>query len=322
MTGSFVIDESSWIKADPTQPNFSSILQDFIGLIEEIREKDIPIYAHSDIYDTRINDQTAIYSFLWESDHGDTISHDTLESIMFALDRCHTINEREFELEDYTAKIEGTEYLSPGLCWAHLRSKNGTAVSPVSLRTSESKSGITRITVANSTEEVFFTLSTEDIKHYFRHAALFERFDETTLKDYVKHVFPKLDWADDVWQGLKVHKTLILGKHYDDTFHHLCTLNDAGCTIFNEHKENDVISRNLSANGVDASTENGNTRQDTTSRKARTKKYKGIDHEFWWHTKLSWNLGRIHFKYFGPQKATESDFIVIGLFIDHAHLPG
>lgn len=316
MTGSFVVDESSWIRANPSDPTFGKALQDFIDLVDAIREKNIPLYRHSDIHSTYINNDIPIYSFLWESQHGDLIGHDGLELISLAFDRCLIIDEAEFALDDYVATIDGSEYLSPGTCWAHLRSKSGVSVSPVALY---GLGGINkhRVEVGGNAQEIFFTFKECDIQLYFRHAALFERFDEATLKDYAGHAFPRLDWTDDAWQGLKVHKGLILGKHYDDTFKHLCVLNDVGCEFFCRYTDNEEISRNLSAVGVSASTENGNTRQDNAARIARTKRYKNEDHEFWWHTKLSWNAGRIHFKHM-PPKDSGCGVIVIGLITDHA----
>lgn len=322
MTDGFVIDESSWIRVDSNDPNFIGMLRDFIALLDEVRDKQISLYRHADIYNTLISSDMPIYTFLWEVDHGDSIDNDDLEFLRIALDRCQIIDEDEFQLEDYEAVVAGVKFLSPGLCWAHLRSKYGVAVSPVALPINGAVNNKIQVNVAGCTQELFFTFEPNDIKKYFRYAAIFEGFDEASLSNYAEHAFPKLYWTNAAWQGLKVHKGLILGKHYHDAFNHLCVLNDLGCDFFSKILDNDEISRNFAANGVDASTENGRTRQNNECKAARTKKYQDKYYEFWWHTKLSWDVGRIHFRHFPSEDGDGLGFIVIGLITDHAYLPG
>jgi hypothetical protein len=87
------------------------------------------------------------------------------------------------------------------------------------------------------------------------------------------------------------------------------------------------VDKRFQAAGVDASNENGNTRSHEPSKKDRTRTYRGKPEVFWWHTKIRFDAGRIHFLHVPNPDARDADrpshgHIVIGICKDHCILPG
>jgi len=320
MNSCFVLEESSWAEIDPNDDATHAALDNLIILLDVLREKELTILKHPDFIFAELKNGEKLYSILYENNG--SIDHDKIYSLALAFERAEYADEVEFPLHDYDAFAGGSTLTSPSTCLAHAASARGRCVSPIVLSPIDNEHNPCVVLINNSTQDIFFTQTESDIKHFFRFALTKNGYDENKLEEYSSFAYPSLGWADGVWLGVKSHADIFMAKNSDVLLRHLAVLDDEGAKVFANCPGGDGAAEHLHALGVTASTENGKAKSCNESKIARTRYYQGQSHVFWWHTKLMWDAGRIHFKHFASSDGAGAGHIAIGLFIDHAHLPG
>lgn len=320
MNSCFILEESSWTKIDPDDEGSHSVLDELIILLDVLREKELSVLRHPDFYCAGLKNGDELFSILYEGKG--CIERDKVYALTLALERAECAEEDEFPLVDYDAVVNGNVLMSPAICLAHEASISGRCISPIVFQCTEGNGRTCEVSVKDNTQEIFFTQSEGDVKKFFRFALVKNGYDEDKIEEYSLYAYPSLGWADDVWLGLKANSNIFLGNNGHVLLLHLAVLDDEGADIFLSCVGGNGASERFGGLGVIASTENGNARSCNESKRSRTRKYNEQDHVFWWHTKILWDTGRIHFKHFPSPDGVGSGHIVIGLFTDHAYLPG
>jgi len=320
MNSCFILEESSWAKIDPNDEESHSALDELIILLDTLREKELSVIRHTDFYFTELKNGDEIYSILYEGKG--CIERDKVFALTLAFERAECAEEDKFPLLGYDAVVNGNALMSPAICLAHEASIRGRCVSPIAFRSNEENVNACEVLVEDNLQEIFFTKLEDDIKKFFRFVIVKNGYDEDKIEEYSFYAFPTLGWANDVWLGLKANSNIFLGNNGHILLLHLSVLDDEGADIFLNCVGGDGASERFGALGVIASTENGNARGCNESRRSRTRKYNEQDCVFWWHTKIFWDTGRIHFKYFPSPNGLGTGHIAIGLFTNHAYLPG
>ncbi len=321
----FVLDESSWDGATVTEP--AGALADAIGqLLDRLdvaRNRGEGVVKHPDYYRTDLGDGVQLYSVLFERDCPVHVDHDLKQRLYVALDRTENFNDSQ--LTQYDAVIDGTVRFAPGVAWAHTSCLDGVQVAVFHLPLGEAPVGKIPVTVGNDTLEIFFVATETEHVDFFRSIITLENADRATFESVAQSAFPALEWADNVWRGLRdfsrpyieVREELVLL---------LGGLNDHGAACFNEFRTGDPrqLAGVLSARvGAEVSDEDGATRQFAPARRDRTRRHRSIDKVFWWHVKLRPHVDRIHFLYEQPSEGlagSSEGRIVVGLFRDHCVL--
>ena len=161
---------------------------------------------------------------------------------------------------------------------------------------------------------------------FFRSVIALENADEAKFENLARSAFPALEWADNIWRGLRDFSRPYIEVR-DELVRCLGGLSDHGAGCFHEHRVGDPrhLAKVLSVHvGAETADENGPTKQHQPSRRDRTRRHGGTDKEFYWHVKLRPNIDRIYFRY-EPWSVrlplAEHGRIVVGLFKDHCILP-
>lgn len=228
------------------------------------------------------------------------------------------------DLDSYDVEVGGVERFAPAAAWAHRRLRDRQAVAVLPLSLDDELQGEKPVVVSDVELIVHFVTAEPHHLKFFRDVFGVEDVGPDEFAVIARSAFPDLRWVTGVWDGLRKHRDHFFGQNRETLVRHLAVLNDDGATLFYSHAGGQGIEQELGARGVDASTENGNARRHNPSIKDRTRHYEGRDHVFWWHTKIQWNLGRVHFVHV-PARPDRSDpthgHIVIGIFSDHCVLP-
>ena len=182
------------------------------------------------------------------------------------------------------------------------------------------------VTVGDATLEIAFVAGESQHVDFFRSVIALENADEAEFGRLARSAFPALEWADNIWRGLRDFSRPYIEVR-DELVSCLGGLSDHGAGCFHEHRAGDPrhLANVLSARvGAETSDENGRTKNHRPSRRDRTRRHRGIDKVFWWHVKLRPTVDRIYFQY--EQRSVslplpEHGHIVVGLFKDHCVLP-
>ncbi len=279
---------------------------------------------HADYYRTDLGDDVQLYSAMFGSGGAVRLDRDDVERLRLALDRA--IEFDESILVAFEAEYEGRVWFAPGVAWAHASCLQGHQVGVLPLTIGETPRGKVPVTVAGDTIDIAFV--TEESQHvqFFRRVISLEKSDEEMFKRVAPSAFPALEWADDVWQGLKDFRRGYISVREKLT-RCLGGLSDHGATCFYEHGAGDPrkLQQILSARvGCETSDENGPTKAHVPSKIDRTKRHRGRNKVFWWHMKLQPHVNRIYFRYEPPPTVPhphERGSIVVGLFKDHCIMP-
>jgi hypothetical protein len=321
VTARFALEESSWQRLR-TPDDLHALLNGLVERLEAAQEREEGVAKHSDFYTTQVGSGPALFSALFEPDCPLLIERDLGERFRLQLDRAATFDDSE--LASYDATFCGTARLAPGAAWAHSRRGVSQAVAVLPLASEPELRGPLAVTVGGVERQVHFVTNEVEHRAFFRAAIVVEGGGHEELKFLAGSAFPDLEWLPTVWQELKVHKGSFFHENLPTTLTHLGALNDHGARIFHENPGGEDAAIHLGSLGVVASSENGKARKYKPSIDDRTRPYQGKACVFWWHTKIRYNDGRIHFLHV-PAKAPESPSdhgrIVIGIMKNHCTLP-
>ncbi len=321
----FVLDESSWAgvaKASPTGV-LTDTIERLVERLDVARDRTERVVKHADYYQTDLGDKVRLYSLLFDPGCTVRLDPDLRQQLSLTLDRINEFDDAR--LTEYDAECGGKVRFAPGLAWAHTACREGHHVAVVPLPLAEVPAGKVSVTVANTVAEVFFVVGESQHVDFFRSVIALENADEKKLERLARSAFPALDWADNVWRGLRR-----LSRPYvdvrDELVRYLGGLSDHGAACFHEFASDpQQLASVLSARiGASTSDENGATKRFPRSRRDRTRRHGGIEKVFWWHVKLRPHIDRIHFRYEPPSTSVaklSDGRIVVGLFRDHCVLP-
>ncbi len=325
MTIRFVLDESSWFKAcDTSAELLSDAIHRLLDRIDTARERNERVVKHSDYRDSDLGNGEKLYSALFPGDCAVNFERDTAERLRIALDRIEDLNDSC--LKDYDVVLRDGTRCAPGVAFAHAccMQQMQVAVLPLPL------DGVYRervpVSVTDTVVEVAFVTDEAEHTAFFRSVIKLENADTQKFQSLAVSAFPALEWADDVWNGLKRFSRPYADVR-DELSRCLGGLNDFGALCFSEFQVGSLqgLPVALSAKvGAQISDENGRTKRHKPSAADRTRRHRGKNKVFWWHIKLQPHVDRIHFLYEPPAadgSELERGLIVVGLFTDHCVLP-
>jgi hypothetical protein len=153
------------------------------------------------------------------------------------------------------------------------------------------------------TVELHFISNPDDRRSFLRQSIVIERLSPLAFESRAARAFPTLLWQDDAMADLRTEKASFFdGDRLPITVHHLGVLDDHGATIFQAHVEQQVREQHLGSRGVSASTESGRAKSNKKAVRDHTRRWRGRDVQFWWHTKIVYDDGRIHFLHEPPSR--------------------
>ena len=319
----FVLDESSWSGAAKAQSAgaLTNAIERLLERLDVARCRGEGVVKHADYYRTELGDGVQLFSAMFEPGCPVHLDHDVVARLSLALDRASEFDDSG--LVDYDAAFAGRVRFAPGLGWAHASCRGGRQVAVFPLPLDGVPVGKVPVTVGDATVEIFFVAGESEHVGLFRSVIALENADEAQFARLAGSAFPALDWADNVWRGLR-HLSRPYIAVRDELVRCLGGLSDYGAACFQEFRTGDPreLVRVLTAKvGAEISDENGFTKQYSESKRDRTRRHRGMEKVFWWHVKLQPHVDRIHFLYEPSVVGRGESHIVVGLFKDHCILP-
>ena len=206
--------------------------------------------------------------------------------------------------------VDGRAGIGYGVAWAHqsVLARQGMAVVTVPQRFSP---GVHDVEAGEDSSHagVYFAVSADDHKGFFRTIYELEDVPEGAFFDLAVRAFPNLLFAEGLdfrrfegtYRELRAPVVLHLGQ-LEDRF-------------TEAHREENGRSEGISTRlGINVSIE-GTTRSSERLMKLRDVEFKGRVYRCEWHSKIEVHRNRIHFH---PGDATTGDRILVGIF--HRHL--
>lgn len=325
MRARFVLDESSWDGAARDYPieALNGAVERLLRRLDAARERDERFVHHESFYETELDDGVRFYATLFQPDCAVRLDPDLAQGLALALDRADHFDDSA--LTSYDAEFGGETRFAPGLAWAHASCGEGYYVAVFPLLLGEVPSGEVEVTVACTTQGVFFVTRESHHVAFFRSLFKLEKVNEAEFARLARSAFPTLDWADNVWGGLGDFSCPYV-EIRERLVRCLGGLSDHGTACFRELQPDPrELAAVLSAKiGAPTSDENGATKKHAPSRIDRTRRHRGRERVFWWHVKLQPNIDRVHFLYEAPSSSASvprEGRIVVGLFKYHCILP-
>lgn len=334
----FVVDESTWSMAGVSEDQRLQMFEDFLELISWIQDprrgltsgmdssKEAgPVWRSREIYDVPVEPGRPLYDYLFAAPP--PAWRDLIRRVIIQLDRMPDWEE-SFPCEVLDVEIAGKTLLAPSVALAWSRLGRNEAAACLALGQHRGR-GPVPVTVNGVARTVHFIVLPIDFRDFFRELIVVENVGPQTFPDLAPAAFPDLEWVDGVWQGLRTKKNSFFGPRRPTLMQHLAALNDDGARIFQECAGGQGVAQRFS--GISLSSENGNARRYKPSIEARKVIHRGAPHVFWWHTKITYDDGRIHFLHFPPRppnperptapRDPPEGVIAIGIFNDHCVLP-
>ncbi len=325
----FVFDESSWAAAANAAPagELNDAIECLLERLEVARTRDERVVKHRYCYDFDIGGGVRLEAFLFDQTcpvrqdyHFD---HDVVFQFVQFLDRADDFDDSE--LIDYDAEFNGESRFAPAVVWAHTSCRDRHHIAVLPLPLGDAPTGRVPVTVGDTTLAIFFVADESEHVAFFRSVVVLENADEARFQRLAGSAFPALDWADNVWRGLR-HFDRPYIEVRDELVRCLGGLSDHGAACFHEFRSDPrQLARVLSVRaGKETSDENGRTKRHSPSRRDRTRSHAGANKAFWWHVKLRPDVDRVHFLYEPPPAGSielGKGRIVVGLFKDHCILP-
>ena len=325
MTPILVLDESSWSASASLTAQAIAAMEALADLLDVAWARRETVCRHSCFYDAPTGSTKQIVNVLFDNDALRSVDRDLSERLYLAVDRADLLKDEDAASLD--ASVLGETIFAPGVAWAHLQTGAQQAAGLLPLATDRRRRGILPVVVDGTSRSLHFITCEEEHVDFFRSAATFPNIGNVEFKALAHSAFPALEWLDSSWDELWRYRDCFFDQRLPDLVQHLAVLNDEAATLFYKHPGGAGVAEQLRARGVKASSENGNARSYQPSIAARTRVYRGREEVFWWHTKIQWDKGRIHFLHVqnpAPRRGDrpEHGHIVIGIFKDHCVLPG
>ena len=202
MTARFVLDEWSWTAGTEVDSDvLSNAIHQLLDRLDVTRERNEGVVKHNYYYETDLGDGVQLYSALFEPNCPVQFDHDLAARLRLALDR--VIEFDDSGLVEYDAEFEGSVRFAPGVAWAHACCSERRQVAVLPLPLGGVPRGRMPVTVAGATIEVVFVTEESEHVDFFRSVIALENADEATFERLARSAFPALEWADDIWHGLR-----------------------------------------------------------------------------------------------------------------------
>jgi hypothetical protein len=320
MMRSYLDESGLWLGAAPAEQSRDAI-DDLVDAMESVLEHDDEVLLWSDVaYQQEVRDDVLLLDFLYPPEGPDDLLRDARLRLSRALDRGARWNDSEWEIgvADSMVVVDGEEAHAPSLAQAVAATSVAGRVCALALRTA-APGGEVSITLGDSTVEVSRVTTLAERPRFVRAWLVARPPSPASLGRYLARAFPSLLWADGAAEGLRTHSGYFFANLFETTIRHLAVLNDAAASLFASEVNNDGRRRLLAAQNVDASPESPNTRANTKARRQRLVQWRGADTYFWWHTKILYNEGRIHFHHDASMADADHPHgrIVVGLCVKH-----
>lgn len=315
------IDETSVSFGDADSDSLRNAIEDFVAVTTSILDRgrehdDESLLKVASIFNAKVRPGCLLLDFLYPA-QGEPALRDARQQLRIAIDRIPTI---EPSNTDHHLELSSSDrpILSPDLARELLDSYPRSPVPVLALATA-GLCGSVEVTLNGASTCLWFVTTAESRTDFFRAWLASNPPAPHDFEDFLGRAFPRLEWCDGAANGLRTNKSLFFGAHFPTTLVHLAVLNDDCAQLFTEETNNAKREKLLDAVGVSASPESPNTRKSATKAAQRRREWKGREVHFWWHTKIRYNHGRIHF-YHEPRSKDEAPTygtIIVGICTDH-----
>ena len=290
-------------------------IDDLVDVLDDVREFDDEVVLWSDAaYDAEVDDDTTFMDFLFTT--GDATLADARRRLMLAVNRLTSWETPDWELDvpDHDVHLAGEKVWAPSLAQAVTAESALGPIAVLALSTAR-EPGPTTVVLTDQAA-ILHTVTAPTGRRAFVRTWLQARPPAPVdFPCWLDRAFPDLRWTDEAQNGLRTNSKYFFGDRFPTTVHHLGVLNDHAADVFVEQTQNDLRQKHLSALDVNASPESPNTRANRKAVEQRQVEWQGQTIAFWWHTKIRYDTGRIHFHH--DASAPAPGRIVIGLCVEH-----
>lgn len=319
-----LIDEAGLWLGDTAMDAWLAILEDFVELGETIRAHDDETLSWStDGYDLPLEPTKNLASFLFEHDPELVHLRDVRVRIIQLLGKARAWN-AEVETAALDVCIEGgPPLLGPSLAHLCTHPHDNTPVGAIALRsacrpTDRPVEVATEVQGERRTAQVRFLDALPQRPTFVRAWMSENQPAPSVFHTFLARAFPALWWLEDAKQGLRSHSAHFFDDRFGTLMVHLSVLNDVCASVFSMHVEPVLRVAHLASLAVDASGESPNTRRNAAAAAERRRTWEREVREFWWHTKIRYDTGRIHFIHdTNLAEAHPRGRIVIGICTKH-----
>lgn len=315
------IDETALGVGTATAELIRGAINDFCEVADAVRLHDDEVLLRAnDIYEFDVRPDLKLMDFLFPTDVNDGLA-DARTRLQIAIDRATVWNDSDYEIAtpDYDVTIGESTGLAPSLSQAIPAHILSSPVAVLALRTARQAGAITASSAeangARLVAELLVVTSLIERPNFVRAWMLSHPPTPNSMRAYCDRAFPDLQWTETAHTGLRSHSKSFYGDRFETTMRHLAVLNDYAASIFWRVNEPARRQTELRHHAVDASAESSGTRANDAARKQRAGCWNNQDIYFWWHTKICWDSGRIHFHHDATSEAPGQ--IVLGFFVDH-----
>lgn len=327
----FFVEETSFhLEAPPPADVLEQRLQDFIALLEACRAKGEPIGRSNDLFEVELFPGLSLSDLLFQPRPElelDPLVRKTLQAALF---RCVEWNAPSRPERGPQVRIGETlgDAATVALVHALLGEAHGSACLCLGLRAD--RSGALEVRDGNgAAQEVHFIASRAMLPTFYRSLFELEDLSAEAYMSNAAHAFPAIAFAPGLSSQLSRFHTPYKDVRPAVT-HHLAVLNDHFQEVYRQAAFIPVMTTKLlnSSYGVDATRESEQTRH---NKKAMRERDVSVTHVLVagqkvtvtvdrpvrceWHTKITWNKGRIHFDPGDEQVAGGRLFV--GIFHEH-----
>jgi hypothetical protein len=312
------LDESGLRIANAPLDQVRDAINDLVDVMDEIRAhagEELLLWSES-AYDEALEEGRTLENFLFQPRPDEAPLVDVKRRWSIALDRLPSWENVEWELEvtDYDVRLGSETVLAPSLAQAVAADASHGPIACLALSTAR-EAGTFEATMGASCATLHAITSLDERPRFVRNWLLRNPPPPAELARFTERAFPELSWTDEARSGLRTNSKYFFNDRFETTIRHLGVLNDHAAEIFSRETEPDRREQYLAAHDVNANSESPNTRADKRARAERLVHWRGEDLYFWWHTKIRFDTGRIHFHH--DSAAPAPGRIVVGLCVKH-----
>jgi hypothetical protein len=295
-------------------------IDDLVDVIENVlnQANEVILGSIDCAYETKVEPGRSLYSFLYDELKPTEVTSltDARLRLMIAMQRIQSWEPPDWELDvtNYDVAIGDSRIFAPTLAQSVAAAHVCGPVATLAFGTARA-AGPFNATVDQISEILHAVNSMADRPGFVRSWILAHPPAPHDFENYIARCFPDLGWTDEARRGLRTHARYFFGDRFPLTVKHLSVLNDYAARLFAADSEPATRHARLAACGVDASPESHNTRADGEARSQRLVHWRGEDVYFWWHTKICYDTGRIHFHH--DTSEPPPGRIVVGLCVKH-----
>ena len=309
----FVVDETCWQVAELSAPAYVEHIEEILDTIDDLIEARHSCLYSDELFTIKLVQELTFYD-LYDPAAPIPISREIQQRVAATFGRLKAWQDLESSWPScFEVSIEGgTEELACSIAWAHARALEGALEAvPCIVHRSRRPQGLIPVRVGDSAVDIWMISTSSQTQSYFRWLILKATYSPEEMAAFAADAFPELNFVPGAFNGIKS-----MSKPYrnltDDIVAHLSVLSDHGKRIFGNNWH--YAPAEFGSLKVDASDENGNTKNNAVAQRERTCKFRNRNIICWWHTKLQPDRDRIHFC---PDQVPTGGGIVVGVFSRH-----